>query len=122
MNNEIKDIDIDTTDVKQNKNKDTKKIDKSSILKYITYIVLFILALILKNSTGASNFVLGDFGSIVPLLLQTVALMGLKWLPIFCVAGVVLTKFEKTFKDFSNSFLTVVIIVAVTSIGLLLIL
>ena len=119
MSNEIKD---NVDEIKQEESSERKKIEKSVIFKYITYAVLFILSIVLKNITGATNFVLGDFGSIVPLLLQTVALMGLKWMPVFCVAGVLVTKFEKTFKDFSNSFLTVVIIVAVTSIGLLLIL
>ena len=116
MNNEIKNNEVEKKEEIENK----KVIKKSTILKYIIYVFLFILCIILKNITGASNFILGDFGSIVPLLLQTVALMGLKWVPIFCIGGVILTVFEDRFKDFANNFLTVVIIVAITSIGLLL--
>lgn len=115
MNNDLK----ENVEVVEEKSEE-RKINKSAIIKYIVYIFFFVVCLILKNNSESFNFVLGDFGSIVPLLLQTVALMGLKWVPVFCIAGVLVTKFENIFKDFSNTFLTVVVIVAITTIGLLL--
>lgn len=108
--------------VEEKQQDDKVQVNRKVILfKYITYVVLFILCIVLKNTVGSSEFILGDFGSIVPLLLQVVSIMGLKWVPLFCIGGIIITRFENKFKDFSNNFLTVVIIVAVTSIGLLLI-
>ena len=83
------------------------------------YGIILILALCGRNLPTVTEFDLGDFGSIVPLLLQSVAFMGLKWLPIFSVVGLLVTTFEERLGDFPNGFLIIVIFVTVVSFGLL---
>lgn len=94
-------------------------IKKNKIIKYIVYGIILILALCGRNLPTVTEFDLGDFGSIVPLLLQSVAFMGLKWLPIFSVVGLLVTAFEERLGDFPNGFLIIVIFVTVVSFGLL---
>ncbi len=94
-------------------------IKKNKIIKYIVYGIILILALCGRNLPTVTEFDLGDFGSIVPLLLQSVAFMGLKWLPIFSVVGLLVTTFEERLGDFPNGFLIIVIFVTVVSFGLL---
>ena len=94
-------------------------IKKNKIIKYIVYGIILILALCGRNLPTVTEFDLGDFGSIVPLLLQSVAFMGLKWLPIFSVVGLLVTTFEERLGDFPNGFLVIVIFVTVVSFGLL---
>lgn len=94
-------------------------IKKNKIIKYIVYGIILILALCGRNLPTITEFDLGDFGSIVPLLLQSVAFMGLKWLPIFSVVGLLVTTFEERLGDFPNGFLIIVIFVTVVSFGLL---
>lgn len=94
---------------------------KKKLLKFICYIIILVFSLFGRNLSIITEFDLGDFGSIVPLLLQSVALMGFKWLPIFSVVGLLVTAFEEKLGDFPNAFLTIVIIVAVVSFGLILV-
>ena len=94
-------------------------IKKNKIIKYIVYGIILILALCGRNLPTVTEFDLGEFGSIVPLLLQSVAFMGLKWLPIFSVVGLLVTTFEERLGDFPNGFLIIVIFVTVVSFGLL---
>ena len=94
-------------------------IKKNKIIKYSVYGIILILALCGRNLPTVTEFDLGDFGSIVPLLLQSVAFMGLKWLPIFSVVGLLVTTFEERLGDFPNGFLIIVIFVTVVSFGLL---
>lgn len=94
-------------------------IKKNKIVKYIVYVAILILAIIGRNLPTVTEFDLGDFGSIVPLLLQSVAFMGLKWLPIFSVVGLLVTTFEERLGDFPNGFLVIVIFVTVVSFGLI---
>ena len=109
----------------------TKEVEESSkivsskklgIIKYIFYVLVLIFSIIFNNSLQDTNFVLGDFGSIIPILLNTISMMGIKWLPIFSILGMLVTKFEEKLKDISNSFFIVIIIITVVSFGLQIIL
>ena len=65
-------------------------IKKNKIIKYIVYGIILILALCGRNLPTVTEFDLGDFGSIVPMLLHSLSFMGFKWLPILSVIGIVL--------------------------------
>lgn len=119
MDEENKKIEENTENI--NSSEDKLNRQKNKIVKYGVYILILMFSLVARNFSVLNNFNLGDFGSIIPLLLQSVALMGFKWLPIFSVAGLLITVFEEKLGDFANGFLTIVIIVAVVSFGLLLV-
>ena len=95
--------------------KKDKENDKSVSLlskkyKFLYYIVIFIVVLILRYfylSGVEQEYSLGDFGRLLPLLLNMVLFTNLRWCPIFCVAGCILVFFEEKMKDLSSSFLTI---------------
>lgn len=121
MDDENKKI-VDNLTENQIEESSEKKLEKkrNKIIKYAVYAIILIFSLIFRNLSVLSTFDLGDFGSIIPLLLQTVALMGFKWLPIFSIAGFVITALEEKLGDFPNGFLIIVILITVTSSILLL--
>ena len=60
--------------------------------------------------------VLGDFGSIIPMLLNIVSYTGLKWVPIFCIVGLLLVVFEEKYKEFSKIYIIITGFITVVSI------
>ena len=74
-------------------------------LKFIYYVVILVIALIFINISNSLEIELGDFGSIVPMLLHSLSFMGFKWLPILSVIGIVLIFFENKFKEISKVYL-----------------
>ena len=85
-------------------------------LKLIYYIVITIIALIFVNISNELEIELGDFGSIVPMLLHSLSFMGFKWLPILSVIGIVLIFFENKFKEISKVYLISTFIITVVSL------
>ena len=120
----MSDKDINIEKVEESKSSESRtpeqefKRKKVKIAKFIYYGALFIYSFVITsffvNNTDVSA-VLGDFGSIVSVLLKTIAIMGFKWLPIFSVCGVVATIFEEKLGDFPNSYLLVVTLVTIAS-------
>lgn len=118
MDNKLKkDMNIEEVDISESaKEKLSKK--KVKIAKFVVYGALFIYSLIISKffiTDADMNVVLGDFGSILPILFKTIAIMGFKWLPIFGVCGVITTIFEEKLGDFPNSFLVIVLFITFVS-------
>lgn len=84
--------------------------------KYLYYIVLIILSVILKHNLPTLTITLGDTGSIIPILLNVISMNGLKWIPIFSVIGIILLVFEKKFKEISKVYLISTCFITVVSI------
>ena len=105
INNEVK------------KQKEVKKnlFSNKRILKILYLVVILIYVLINNIFIKGSDFVLGDFGSIIPLLLYFFTYMSFKWLPVFCIAGILFLFFEDKFKEMSKSFLWIVTIVVIVA-------
>ena len=107
-------------------NEDDKDIRKGNLfisffksklcLKLIYYIVITVIALIFVNISNELEIELGDFGSIVPMLLHSLSFMGFKWLPILSVIGIVLIFFENKFKEISKVYLISTFIITVVSL------
>lgn len=107
-------------------NEDEKDIRKGNLfisffksklcLKLIYYIVIIVIALIFVNISNELEIELGDFGSIVPMLLHSLSFMGFKWLPILSVIGIVLIFFENKFKEISKVYLISTFIITVVSL------
>lgn len=85
-------------------------------LKLIYYIIITVIALIFVNISNELEIELGDFGSIVPMLLHSLSFMGFKWLPILSVIGIVLIFFENKFKEISKVYLISTFIITVVSL------
>lgn len=85
-------------------------------LKFIYYVVILVIALIFINISNSLEIELGDFGSIVPMLLHSLSFMGFKWLPILSVIGIVLIFFENKFKEISKVYLISTFIITVVSL------
>ena len=110
MDNKLKkDMNIEEVDISESaKEKLSKK--KVKIAKFVVYGALFIYSLIISKffiTDADMNVVLGDFGSILPILF--------KRLPIFGVCGVITTIFEEKLGDFPNSFLVIVLFITFVS-------
>lgn len=106
----------------EGKNKSNKpKFSVSFYWKYIYYVVIIIVCVIARILQPSLTVTLGDFGSLIPLLLNILALGGLKWCPIFAVIGIILVLFEKKFPDVSKIYLIVTGCITVASIILQLI-
>lgn len=116
-NNANKDINLEEIDISESSEKKLNK-KKVKIVKFILYGILFVYGVIISQffiTDVDMNIVLGDFGSILPILFKTISLMGFKWLPIFSICGVVTTVFEEKLGDFPNSFLVIVIFITFVS-------
>ena len=85
-------------------------------LKLIYYIIITVIALNFVNISNELEIELGDFGSIVPMLLHSLSFMGFKWLPILSVIGIVLIFFENKFKEISKVYLISTFIITVVSL------
>jgi hypothetical protein len=114
-NKEVENLD---ENVKKNSN-DGSKFSISFLYlywKYLYYIVLIILSVILKHNMPTLTITLGDVGTIIPVLLNVISMNGLKWIPIFSVIGILLLIFEKKFKEISKVYLISTCFITVVSI------
>lgn len=114
-NKEVENLD---ENVKKNSN-DGPKFSISFLYlywKYLYYIVLIILSVILKHNMPTLTITLGDVGTIIPVLLNVISMNGLKWIPIFSVIGILLLIFEKKFKEISKVYLISTCFITVVSI------
>lgn len=114
-NKEVENLD---ENVKKNSN-DGSKFSISFLYlywKYLYYIVLIILSVILKHNMPTLTIKLGDVGTIIPVLLNVISMNGLKWIPIFSVIGILLLIFEKKFKEISKVYLISTCFITVVSI------
>jgi uncharacterized membrane protein len=94
---------------KQNSEKSVKRYLKNKrVVKYIYFIFIFIYSLIVNLTINGVNIELGDFGSLIPVLLYSFVYMSFKWLPILCIVGLLFTIFETKFKDMCKSFIWIV--------------
>ena len=112
-----KDTNIEKVEESKSPEKDLNR-KKIKVAKFVFYAALFVYSLIMTSffiNNSDISAVLGDFGSVVSVLLKTIGIMGFKWLPIFSICGVIATVFEEKLGDFPNSFLVVVILITVTS-------
>lgn len=111
--------------------KENEKVERKSKLsfkfsirlhwKYIYYIVIIILCVILRGMQSEISVTLGDFGTIIPVLLNVFALNGLKWCPILGIIGIVVTLFEKKYPEISRVYLVATGFITIVSILLQLI-
>ena len=118
--NDEKEIDnnIGTENLEKDENNKGKK-SKFSVYfywKYIYYIIIIVVCIVARMLQPSLSVTLGDFGSLIPLLLNILALGGLRWCPIFAVVGIILLIFEKKFSDVSKIYLIITGIVTVVSI------
>jgi hypothetical protein len=112
-----KDTNIEKVEESKSPEKELNR-KKIKVAKFVFYAALFVYSLIMTSffiNNSDISAVLGDFGSVVSVLLKTIGIMGFKWLPIFSICGVIATVFEEKLGDFPNSFLVVVILITVTS-------
>lgn len=94
---------------KQDSEKSVKKYLKNKkVIKYGYFVFILIYSVIVNLTMRGVNIELGDFGSLIPVLLYSFAYMSFKWLPILCVVGLLFTIFENKFKDMCKSFIWVV--------------
>lgn len=85
------------------------------ILKLIYLSIVLIYVIVVNIFMKGSDFVLGDFGSIIPLLLYFFTYMSFKWLPFLSIAGILFVLFEEKFQDMSKSFVWIITIVVVVA-------
>lgn len=88
----------------QNEDKRKLNISKKS-LKIIYYIILGLFAFLIRYLDFDIQVKLGDFGSLVPALLSVFILVGLKWVPLLSIIGILITIFEESFKEISKVYL-----------------
>ena len=100
-------------EIKKDKVFDKSLLNKKKILKLCLIVLIFIYSLIVHLTTEGIDLVLGDFGSIIPLLLYFFSYMSFKWLPILCIVGLIFTLFEEKFKDMSKNFIYIISIMVV---------
>ena len=114
-NKEVENLD---ENIKKNSNEGSKFSISFLYLywKYLYYIVLIILSILLKHNLPTLTITLGDVGSIIPVLLNVISMNGLKWIPIFSVIGILLLVFEKKFKEISKVYLISTGFITVVSI------
>ena len=127
MNKENKNVvnedkEIKNTEIENLENSEKKTDNKSKFSisffnwKYIYYIIVLFLSLALRYNLDKIEVVLGDFGSIIPMLLNIVSYTGLKWVPIFCIVGLLLVVFEEKYKEFSKIYIIITGFITVVSI------
>lgn len=89
---------------KEKEDKSKLNISKKS-LKIIYYIILGLFAFLIRYLDLDIQVKLGDFGSLVPALLSVFILVGLKWVPLLSIIGILITIFEESFKEISKVYL-----------------
>lgn len=89
---------------KQTEDKSKLNISKKSV-KIIYYIILGLFAFLIRYLDLDIQVKLGDFGSLVPALLSVFILVGLKWVPLLSIIGILITIFEESFKEISKVYL-----------------
>lgn len=89
---------------KQKEDKSKLNISKKG-LKIIYYIILGLFAFLIRYLDLDIQVKLGDFGSLVPALLSVFILVGLKWVPLLSIIGILITIFEESFKEISKVYL-----------------
>ena len=89
---------------KQKEDKSKLNISKKG-LKIIYYIILGLFAFLIRYLDLDIQVKLGDFGSLVPALLSVFILVGLKWVPLLSIIGILITIFEEFFKEISKVYL-----------------
>lgn len=114
-NNNIKEVEnLDSNE------KESKKVSKFFISflnwKYIYYVSLIILSLIIEGNLPTLTVTLGDMGSIIPILLNIVSINGLRWIPLLSIIGIVLLIFEKRFKEISKVYIVATGFITVASV------
>lgn len=110
MNNEG----LDDKRIEENKDSNEEKgnsnIFVSRKVKILYYISIFIISLLLSKYfvDFQQSYTLGDFGTLIPLLFNLVIMQTLKWCPIFCIIGLILTFLDKQFKELNTVFFIIV--------------
>lgn len=94
-------------------------INKTRIYKWVYYVLLFILCISFRGSVSDIEIILGDFGSILPVLLKVVSIAGITWCPIFCVIGSILVFFDMKYKELNKIYLILTAFITVCSFLLL---
>lgn len=74
-------------------------------LKILYYLIIGLIPIIIRFLDINVEVGLGDFGSLVPALLSIFILVGLKWLPLLSLFGIVITIFEEGFKEISKIYI-----------------
>ena len=94
---------------KQDSEKSVKNYLKNKkIIKYVYFIAILVYSIIINLTIKGINIDLGDFGSLIRVLLYSFVYMSFKWLPILCIVGLLFTIFENKFKDMCKSFICIV--------------
>lgn len=94
-------------------------INKKRIYKWVYYLLLFVFCISVRGFIPEIDIVLGDFGSIMPVLLKVLSMEGITWCPIFCVVGFILVFFDMKYKELNKIYLILTAFITVCSFLLL---
>ena len=116
----MKDTEMDKNSEQKEENK-INELDerRKKIIEILIFIAIFIFSLIMLYYTPSLTVELGDFGSIVPLLLFLLSTMSFKWIPIFSIIGILLTIFKEKLGDMHKVFFIIVCLLTVVSVIIL---
>lgn len=95
--------------------KEKVKKKRNRLIRFILFLILGIYSYVIQYFIPDMSIILGDFGSIVPLLLSIVSMAGFSWVPILCVLGLVMVVLDEKIGEFSKTFIIIVGVITVVS-------
>lgn len=90
-------------------------VNKNRVYKWLYYLLLFVLCISVRGFIPKIDIILGDFGSILPVLLRVLSVSGITWCPIFCVIGSILVFFDTKYKELNKIYLILTAFITVCS-------